>query len=176
MEKSTIDTARGPLAAPCLTARVVPMDQVHSNVYNPNHVSERRLNLLERSILADGFCCPIVVAPDPAGDYVIIDGYHRYFVMRDRLQAAEIPAVVLERSQPERMASTVRFNRARGVDQVERLADVLRHLTQSGLDDVTIAQQLGMEFDEVYRLAQIAGIADSFANVPYSRAWDLTEG
>lgn len=161
---------------PCMNVILVPIDQVMANNYNPNNVPRNNMILLERSILDNGFCFPIVTIYDEEIDkYIIVDGFHRYTILKDWLQAKEIPIVVLKHDIKKRMAATVQFNRARGVHQVELMSDLVQTLIEQGATDEEIAQHLGMELEEVYRLKQITGIAELFKNQPYSKSWIMMD-
>jgi len=161
---------------PCMNVILVPIDQVMANNYNPNNVPRNNMILLERSILDNGFCFPIVTIYDEEIDkYIIVDGFHRYTILKDWLQAKEIPIVVLKHDIKKRMAATVQFNRARGVHQVELMGDLVQTLVEQGATDEEIAQHLGMELEEVYRLKQITGIAELFKNQPYSKSWIMMD-
>jgi ParB-like chromosome segregation protein Spo0J len=171
-----IETKKGPVKLPCLEVKIVDMDQVQANNYNPNNVSKNNMELLEESIISNGFCFAVVTVWDPDSEkYVIIDGFHRYLIFKDYLQATQIPIIVLPHDIAQRMAATVQFNRARGVHQVELMGDLVRSLFEQGIDDAEIAQRLGMELEEVFRLKQITGIAELFKNQTYSRAWEMIE-
>jgi len=158
----------------------VPADRVEANDYNPNMVASPEMKLLEHSIREDGFTQPIVVARD--GDrYVVVDGFHRSRVgkevadIRDRL-GGYLPVVDLEKSLQDRMASTIRHNRARGKHQVDLMGELVRDLVQKGWRDEQIAKHLGMTFEELLRLKQIVGIAKLFAAPEYSKSWgDVNE-
>lgn len=171
-----IETRKGPVRLPCFNPQLVDIDQVQANNYNPNAVSTQNMELLEESIMSNGFCFPVVTVWDPdAEKYVIVDGFHRYLIFRDYLGAKQIPIIVLEHDISQRMAATVQFNRARGVHQVELMGDLVRALVEQGVPDEDIAQRLGMEYEEVYRLKQITGIAELFKNQIYSKAWVMME-
>jgi ParB/RepB/Spo0J family partition protein len=171
-----INTKKGDVALPCLDVKIVPIDQVQANNYNPNAVADNNMKLLEESILSNGFCFPVVTIWDPDSEkYTIIDGFHRYLIFRDWLGAKELPIVVLEHDISQRMAATVQFNRARGVHQVELMGDLVKALVEQGLTDDEIAERLGMEIEEVFRLKQITGIAELFKNQVYSKAWEMVE-
>jgi ParB-like chromosome segregation protein Spo0J len=171
-----IKTKKGPVKLPLLDVRVVPIGQVQANNYNPNAVASNNMDLLEESILSNGFCFAIVTVWDPDSEkYIIVDGFHRYLIFRDYLEAKELPIIVLEHDISQRMAATVQFNRARGVHQVELMGDLVQALVQQGVDDADIAQRLGMETEEVFRLKQITGIAALFKNQIYSKAWEKQE-
>lgn len=171
-----IETKKGPVKLPCLDVRVVDIDQVQANTYNPNAVASNNMALLEESIVANGFCFAVVTIWDAEIEkYIIIDGFHRYLIFRDYLEAKELPIIVLEHDISQRMAATVQFNRARGVHQVELMGDLVQALVEQGVDDAEIAQKLGMEIEEVFRLKQITGIAELFKNQIYSKAWEMME-
>lgn len=172
----TIMTKKGLLALPCMEPIIVPIEKVQANNYNPNNVSEDNMQLLEQSIMDNGFCFPVVTIYDDILDkYVIIDGFHRYTIFKDYLGAAEIPVVVLKHDMRQRMAATVQFNRARGVHQVELMGDLVQALVEQGAADEEIAKHLGMDMEEVYRLKQVTGIAALFKNQTYSRSWKMME-
>lgn len=171
-----LETNKGQIPLPCMDVRLVPVDQVQANNYNPNSVPKNNMILLQESIVSNGFCFPIVaIWDDESEKYVIVDGFHRYTVLKDYLQASEIPIVVLKHNSAQRMAATVQFNRARGVHQVELMGDLVRALAEQGLHDDDISKRLGMELEEVFRLKQVTGIAELFKNQTYSRAWEMTE-
>ena len=171
-----IKSKKGDIKLPCLSAKVVDIDQVQANTYNPNAVADNNMRLLEESILSNGFCFPVVTIYDPDLEkYVIIDGFHRYLIFRDWLEAKQIPIIELEHDISQRMAATVQFNRARGVHQVELMGDLVQALVKQGVSDEDIAQKLGMELEEVFRLKQITGIAELFKHQNYSRAWEMVE-
>ena len=134
------------------------------------------MELLYQSIIDNGCCFPIVTIYDEDMDeYVIIDGFHRYTILKDWLEVKQIPVVVLEHNINQRMAATVQFNRARGVHQVELMGDLVQALVQQGATDEEIAKHLGMEIEEVYRLKQITGIAELFKHQAYSKSWVMME-
>lgn len=172
----TIRTKKGEIKLPCLEVKIVDIDQVQANTYNPNAVADNNMALLEESILSNGFCFAVVTIWDPDLEkYIIIDGFHRYLIFRDWLEAKELPIIVLHHDIAQRMAATVQFNRARGVHQVELMGDLIQALVEQGVDDGEIAQKLGMEIEEVFRLKQITGIAELFKHQLYSKAWEMTE-
>ena len=172
----TIKTKKGEVALPCMEVQIVPIDKVRANNYNPNAVSDNNMNLLEESIMSNGFCFAVVTIYDPDLDqYIIVDGFHRYSIFKDYLQADELPIIVLNQTIEQRMEATVQFNRARGVHQVELMADLVVALVRQGVEDTEIAEKLGMEMEEVLRLKQVTGIADVFKNQTYSVAWEMME-
>lgn len=173
---TVIKTQKGEVRLPCLDVRIVDINQVQANNYNPNNVSDQNMRLLEESILANGFCFAVVTIWDADLEkYVIIDGFHRYLIFRDYLKAAELPIIVLDHDIAKRMQATVQFNRARGVHQVELMGDLVKALVDQGVADDEIAKTLGMELEEVFRLKQITGIAELFKNQIYSKSWVMME-
>lgn len=171
-----IEYNNGELELPCMDVVLVPTEKVKANNYNPNNVAENNMELLKTSIVDNGFCFPIVVIYDTIEDeYIVIDGFHRYTILKDWLCVKQIPVVVLKHDIKQRMAATVQFNRARGVHQVELMGDLVQKLVEQGMDDEEISKHLGMELDEVLRLKQITGIAELFKNQTYSRAWEMKE-
>lgn len=174
-ECDTLQTDKGALFLPCMHVLLVPIEKVKANTYNPNNVSDQNMQLLEESILMNGFCFPIVTIYDADVDeYVIIDGFHRYYILKT-WNAKLLPIVVLKHDITKRMEATVQFNRARGVHQVELMGDLVKALVEQGVPDDEIAVKLGMEEGEVYRLKQITGIAELFKNQAYSRSWKMEE-
>lgn len=171
-----IKTKTGYVELPVMCPIIVPRELVQANNYNPNHVSPDNMKLLETSILANGFCFAIVTAWDEDLEkFVIIDGFHRDDLLETWLQCKEVPIIVLDLTPAQRMEATVQFNRARGVHSVELMGDLVQTLVNQGIEDVEIAQKLGMEIEEVFRLKQITGIAELFKNQIYSKAWEMRE-
>jgi ParB-like chromosome segregation protein Spo0J len=171
-----LHSKKGDIDLPCMDVILVPVEKVIANNYNPNHVPHNNMILLQQSIVDNGFCFPIVTIYDEEMDqYVIVDGFHRYTILKDYLEVDQIPVVVLKHDVKKRMAATVQFNRARGVHQVELMADLVKALSEQGLEDEDIAKHLGMEYEEVYRLKQVTGIAELFKNQTYSRAWEMKD-
>jgi ParB-like chromosome segregation protein Spo0J len=172
----TINSKKGPIKLPCMDVKIVDIDLVQANNYNPNSVPKNNMLLLEESILSNGFCFPVVTIWDEEIEkYIIVDGFHRYTIFKDYLGARQLPIIVLEHNIAQRMAATVQFNRARGVHQVELMGDLVKALVEQGISDEEIAQKLGMEIEEVFRLKQITGIAELFKNQVYSKAWEMME-
>lgn len=171
-----IKTVKGDVKLPCLQVQIVPIDKVQANNYNPNEVASNNMALLEESIMANGFCFPVVTVFDPDTEkYIIVDGFHRYAIFRDYLLARELPIIILDHDITKRMEATVQFNRARGVHQVELMSDLVRALIEQGVADDEISRTLGMELEEVFRLKQITGIAELFKNQQYSKSWIMME-
>lgn len=153
---------------------------VHANDYNPNSVAPPEMALLHRSIQADGYTQPIVSMPDDDGRYEVIDGFHRHRVGKEceDIQSrvhGYLPLVQIRQSQQDksdRMAATIRHNRARGEHRVESMADIVVELKRRFWSDEKIAKELGMEPDEVLRLTQVTGLAGLFADREFSEAWE----
>ena len=170
-----LKSIKGDIQLPCMDVVLVPTEKIKANNYNPNNVPKNNMELLLQSILDNGFCFPIVVIKDELDEYVVIDGFHRYTILKDWLKVAEIPVVILEHDLKKRMSATVQFNRARGVHQVELMGDLVQALVEQGVNDLDISKHLGMELEEVHRLKQITGIAEIFKNQSYSKSWEMEE-
>lgn len=161
---------------PCLQVRMVPTSKVVANEYNPNRVAQPELDLLADSIEADGVTMPIVVYHDREADqYIVVDGFHRYLLLRDRYQCPEVPVTVIDKPIDQRMASTIRHNRARGKHQVELMGALVKALAAQGWREDDIAKHLGMTYEEVLRLKQVVGIAKAIKYKDYGRAWEAVE-
>ena len=162
----------------------VRAEQLHANDYNPNSVAQPEMRLLQLSIMADGYTQPIVAWPDAEGSYEVVDGFHRNRVGREvgavrKRVHGRLPIAVIntERTGKEdRVAATIRHNRARGKHQVEAMADIVLDLARRNWSDEKIATELGMEPDEVLRLKQITGLAELFAEREFSQAWEASHG
>ena len=158
--------------------RWVPAELVEPNDYNPNAVARKEMGLLYVSIRQDGYTQPIVTIWDPdKGKYVIIDGFHRYFVgetkedIRQLLQGY-LPIVVIDKPINDRMASTVRHNRARGEHSVGGMGKLVFEMLNNGWDDAEICNQVGLEAEELLKLKHITGFSALFKNAEYSKAWE----
>lgn len=158
--------------------RWVPIEKVQANDYNPNSVASNELKLLHTSISHDGYTQPIVTIWDEVlQKFVIIDGFHRYFTCRSNADIQEmtggkVPIVVLDKSINDRMASTVRHNRARGKHSVTGMSNLVFNMLDNGWGDAEICNELGMETDELVRLKYITGFAKLFEDVEYHKAWE----
>lgn len=157
-----------------LEAKLVSIDEVYANDYNPNIVAAPEMNLLETSIIENGFCYPIAVIRDENNKYCIVDGFHRYTVAK-KLNLKEIPIVVLKHDIVKRIAATVQFNRARGTHQVLDMSKIVIRLVGEGKTDSEIAEMLGMDGDEVFRLKQLSGLKEAFKNKEFSKSWEEFE-
>ncbi|HEA4102867.1 ParB N-terminal domain-containing protein [Enterococcus raffinosus] len=157
-----------------LEAKLVSIDEVYANDYNPNVVAAPEMKLLETSIIENGFCYPIAVIKDENNKYCIVDGFHRYTVAK-KLNLREIPIVVLKHDIAKRIAATVQFNRARGTHQVLDMSKIVIRLVGEGKTDSEIAEMLGMDGDEVFRLKQLSGLKEAFKNKEFSKSWEEFE-
>ena len=158
--------------------RWVPIEMVSPNDYNPNSVAGKEMDLLYTSIKQDGYTQPVVTIHDPKRNrYVIIDGFHRYFTCKNNPDIVErnngcLPIVVLDKNINERMASTVRHNRARGQHSVQGMSNMVFQMLDGGMEDVDICNELGMEPEELLRLKHITGFSKLFEDIDYKRAWE----
>ncbi len=159
----------------------VPIVKIEPNTYNPNAVAPPEMRLLYESIKADGYTMPIVCYYDRMADkYIIVDGFHRYRVMLDhpdifQRENGMLPVSVIDKPIDERMASTIRHNRARGSHSVDLMSNIIKELHDLGRSDAWISKHLGMEQDEILRLKQITGLAELFRDVEFGQAWKPIE-
>ena len=155
----------------------VPIDKIEANAYNPNAVAPPEMKLLYESIKADGYTMPVVCYFDQERDkYIIVDGFHRYRIMLDhpdiyRREKGMLPVSVIDKHLDERMASTIRHNRARGSHNVDLMSNIIKELHDLGRSDQWISKHLGMDEDEILRLKQITGLAELFRDVEFGQAW-----
>ncbi|WFA03815.1 ParB/RepB/Spo0J family partition protein [Bacillus sp. HSf4] len=167
-----------PFISPVYNILRVPIRKIQANSYNPNYVAPPEMKLLERSILEDGYTMPIVCYYLKEEDhYEIVDGFHRYMVMKRCEEIAQredycLPVSVIDKPLSDRMASTIRHNRARGTHSIDIMVDIVQKLTEAGLSDSWIMENIGMDQDELLRLKQISGIASLFAEDEFSEAWE----
>lgn len=164
--------------SPVYAIRRIPIHKIRTNDYNPNRVAPTELKLLEQSILVDGYTMPIVCYYLKEEDcYEIVDGYHRYLVMQQSTEIGKrenyhLPVSVIDKPINERIASTIRHNRARGTHTVDSMVQIVKNLVESGLSDQWIMKNIGMDKDELLRLKQISGLASLFENRNFSEAWE----
>lgn len=159
--------------------RWVRGDLVEANDYNPNAVAPPEMKLLERSVCEDGFTQPIV-AWRKDDIFEVVDGFHRNRVGKEsepvrKRNNGYLPITVINAGRMDRgdrIAATIRHNRARGKHQVERMSDIVIELKRRNWSEDRIGKELGMEPDEVLRLCQINGLVETFADVDFSKAWD----
>ena len=163
--------------SPVYNIIAVPVEKIKPNNYNPNKVAPPEMRLLYDSIKADGYTMPIVCYYDKENDeYIIVDGFHRYRIMLDYADIYEregglMPVSVINKPLDQRMASTIRHNRARGSHDVDLMSNIVRDLHELGRSDAWIAKHLGMDKDEILRLKQITGLTALFKDVDFGRAW-----
>lgn len=164
--------------SPVYEVKGVPFDKVKANDYNPNKVAPPEMQLLETSIWEDGYTQPIVTYYDPDQDmYIVVDGFHRFATMRSSQRIREreggiLPVVVINKEIGDRMASTIRHNRARGSHNIELMSTIVAELVEMGKSDRWICNHIGMSPDELLRLKQITGLAALFANRDFTASWD----
>lgn len=163
--------------SPVYNIKPVPIEKIVSNTYNPNSVAPPEMKLLYDSIKEDGYTMPIVCYYSVEDDkYIIVDGFHRYKVMLDNKDIYErekgmIPVSIIDKSLDQRMASTIRHNRARGSHDVDLMSNIIKELHEIGRSDAWISKHLGMDKDEILRLKQITGLTALFRDVDFSKAW-----
>ncbi|MCI9227209.1 MAG: ParB-like nuclease domain-containing protein [Dorea sp.] len=159
----------------------VPVEKVVPNTYNPNSVAPPEMKLLYESIKNDGYTMPIVCYHNKAEDqYVIVDGFHRYRIMLEHQDIYDrekgmLPVSVINKPMDQRIASTIRHNRARGSHDVDLMGNIVKELHELGRSDAWISKHLGMDRDEILRLKQITGLAALFKDVKFGQAWRPAE-
>jgi ParB-like chromosome segregation protein Spo0J len=167
--------------SPVYNVIAVPLEKVKANDYNPNAVAPPEMALLETSIWEDGYTQPVVTYYDKDQDmYIVVDGFHRYTVLKTSKRIFErengmLPIVVIDKELGDRMASTIRHNRARGTHNIELMSNIVAELVEMGKGDRWICQHIGMSADELLRLKQITGVAALFANRSFSDSWKAEE-
>ena len=157
----------------------VKNDSVHANDYNPNSVAPPEMELLRLSISNDGYTQPIVSMDNNNGTREVIDGFHRNRVGKEcediqKRVHGYLPVVTIRESQSDknnRVASTIRHNRARGKHKVESMSEIVVDLKKRNWSDEKISKELGMDRDEVLRLCQISGLTELFSDKEFSMAW-----
>lgn len=157
-------------------------EDVEGNPYNPNVVAPPEMKLLKRSILEDGYTQPIVTWVTD-GHREVVDGFHRNRVGKEDKQVRErirgcLPVTTVNEwrtDKGDRIAATIRHNRARGKHAIEGLSEIVIELSRRKWSDKRIGRELGMEPDEVLRLKQISGLAEMFADAEFSEAWEVVE-
>ncbi|MDR1811544.1 MAG: ParB/RepB/Spo0J family partition protein [Candidatus Fibromonas sp.] len=163
--------------SPVYSIKAIPVEKLRANEYNPNSVAPPEMELLYRSIKEDGYTMPIVVYYHRNDDvYEIVDGFHRYSVMMQypdiyKREKGLIPCSIIEKPISERMASTIRHNRARGSHNVDLMSNIVAELVEMGKNDKWISKHLGMSIDEILRLKQITGLASLFKDEEFSKSW-----
>lgn len=158
----------------------VKADDVVANDYNPNVMAPTEKRLLKQSLEKDGFTQPVVVSEEK-GHYLVVDGFHRQLLGRNKSGTGKrlkgwLPVTCIRperKGQAERIAATIRHNRARGKHQITPMSDIVRDLSRLGWSDERIGTELGMDRDEVLRLKQISGLTELFQEEPFSPAWTV---
>lgn len=165
------------MKSPVYNVQAVPVEQIRANSYNPNSVASPEMKLLYQSIKEDGYTMPIVCYYIESDNvYEIVDGFHRYSVMMkhkdiyDR-EGGKMPVVVIKKDLSNRMASTIRHNRARGSHSIELMSNIVSELVDSGMSDAWILRNIGMDADELLRLKQVSGLASLFKDKEFSKSW-----
>lgn len=163
----------------------VPVSCCRANSYNPNQVADREMELLYKSIDADGYTQPVVVDEqendDGETEHEIVDGFHRYMTMKTHDDIRErsdgrLPVTIIDADEKnERRAATVRHNRARGEHSVDGKADVVFQMLDEGWDDADICEELGMTPEELARIKHVTGFSALFEDVEYQQAWKATQ-
>lgn len=168
--------------SPVYNIKPIPIEKIQANSYNPNHVATPEMELLYQSIKSDGYTMPIVCYYlEDIDKYEIVDGFHRYTTMMRHKDIYDrenglMPVSIIDKPISERMASTIRHNRARGSHDIGLMTNIVTELVESGCSDKWILKNLGMEADELLRLKQFSGLASLFKHNDYSLASEDTHG
>ena len=165
---------------PCDCVLWIKQENIQANEYNPNYVAAPEMKLLYESIRSDGYTMPIVTYDLKDGRREIVDGFHRNRIGREHADIKKrvygyLPVSTIDRPTDERMASTIRHNRARGTHGIRPMSDIILDLSKQGWDDAKICEKLGMDLDEVIRLKQITGLKEAFSNHTFSKSWEEFE-
>lgn len=164
--------------SPVYEIKAVPIEKIQANAYNPNHVAPPEMKLLYESIKNDGYTMPIVCYYlEDEDKYEIVDGYHRYTVMLTHKDIYEreqglLPVSVIDKHISDRMASTIRHNRARGEHSIELMTNIIAELSKSGMSDAWILKNIGMDAEELLRLKQLSGLQELFKDKDFSKSWE----
>ena len=164
--------------SPVYEIKAVPIEKIQANAYNPNHVAPPEMKLLYESIKNDGYTMPIVCYYlEDEDKYEIVDGYHRYTVMLTHKDIYEreqglLPVSVINKDVSDRMASTIRHNRARGEHSIELMTNIVAELSKSGMSDAWILKNIGMDAEELLRLKQLSGLQELFKDKDFSKSWE----
>ena len=165
--------------SPVYSVIAVPIEKIQANAYNPNAVAPPEMKLLYQSIKEDGYTMPIVCYYLKEQDkYEIVDGFHRYRTMLEHKdiydrEGGKLPVVVIDKDISNRMASTIRHNRARGTHSIELMTNIVAELVEAGMSDAWIMKNIGMDADELLRLKQISGLAALFKDKDFTNAWEV---
>lgn len=156
----------------------VPIEKVEPNEYNPNSVATVEMGLLYKSIKKDGYTQPVVTIYDEKRDkYVIVDGFHRYYVCKTKKDIFDrnmgmLPIVIIDKNISERMAATVRHNRARGEHSIDGMSNLVFKMLEDGMSDADVCNELGMEPEEILKLKHLTGFSKLFKDTEYKKAWE----
>ncbi len=167
-----------PFISPVYNIKRIPLEKIQANAYNPNKVAPPEMKLLYDSIKEDGYTQPIVCYHIKDKDvYEVVDGFHRYMIMKTYKDIYEreggcLPVATIDRPISDRMASTIRHNRARGSHDADLMSNIVAELVEMGKSDAWISKHLGMDADEILRLKQITGLAALFADKEFSTSWE----
>lgn len=163
--------------SPAYNVRPVPIEKIQANTYNPNHVAPPEMKLLYKSIKEDGYTMPIVCYYLKDQDkYEIVDGYHRYTTMLKHKDIYDrengmLPVSVIDKPIEDRIASTIRHNRARGSHDIDLMTNIVKELKDAGMSDKWIMKNIGMSADELLRLKQVGGLSELFKDEDFSKSW-----
>lgn len=171
------------MKSPVYNVMAVPSKKMRANTYNPNSVAPPEMKLLELSVWEDGYTQPVVCYYDQESDtYEVVDGFHRFSLQNpeskmfsSRIYEREggmLPVVVIDKPINQRMASTIRHNRARGSHSIELMTNIVGELVKAGMGDAWILKHIGMDADELLRLKQLSGLAALFQHREFSNAKD----
>ena len=167
--------------SPVYNIQRIPIEKIQANSYNPNSVAPPEMKLLYQSIKEDGYTMPIVCYYlEDIDKYEIVDGFHRYTTMlkhKDIYEREEgyLPVSVIDKPVSDRMASTIRHNRARGSHSIELMTNIVAELVDAGMSDAWILKNIGMDADELLRLKQISGLTALFKDKEFSKSWVASE-
>ena len=165
------------MKSPAYGVRAVPVEKIRANEYNPNAVAPPEMKLLYDSIKEDGYTMPIVCYYKADEDiYEIVDGFHRYRIILEHKDIYDreggcLPVSVIDKPIDERMASTIRHNRARGSHDIDLMSNIVAELHKIGRSDAWLAKHLGMDAEEIVRLKQLTGLAELFKNQDFGKSW-----
>ena len=167
------------MKSPVYNVIPVPIEKVRANAYNPNAVAPPEMKLLYLSIKEDGYTMPVVCYYIAEQDiYEIVDGFHRYTIMLKHKdiyarEKGRLPVSVIDKPVEDRMASTIRHNRARGTHDIDLMSNIVGELVNAGMSDQWITKHLGMDYNELLRLKQVSGLAELFKDEEFSKTWNV---
>ena len=168
------------MKSPVYNVVAVEIEKIQANAYNPNNVATPEMKLLYQSIKEDGYTMPIVCYRIEDDLYEIVDGFHRYKNMKKHKdiyerEGGKLPVVVIDKPISERMASTIRHNRARGEHSIELMTNIVAELVECGKSDAWIMKNIGMCADELLRFKQVSGLASLFSYKDFSKSWEISK-